>query len=344
MSWPTKLPAATAHLVSDVQAQLSLEHSGIAVIAAWQTQRIAELVQWLLDHVPWWRERLGAQVNLGDWESLPVLSRFELQKMVALNGPAHVPDHHGSISPYHPAGPPGVPARFYTSSFNQRMLEHAFYADNQRQGRNPYAGQACISDDIPLHAGTHIAVEPSLDNGSGPQALRLLNLFTTSEHLQWLRELRPTYLTATSQWLAMALDEARKQRLVLPEIRQLLSYGGTVSTSLRNKARNQLGASIRHRYTCLECGPLAFQCPRSDDYFHVAVGNVLLEVVDDAGKRRTAQGDDGTAQDGRVLVTALHQYASPLLRHDIGDRAVLHAHCPGCALDAPTLSRLRQNV
>jgi phenylacetate-CoA ligase len=323
---------------------LALERSGNVVIAAWQTQRVAELVQWLLNKVPWWRERLGPQVNLAAWGALPILSRLELRKMVAVHGAAAVPEHHGSVSSYHQAGPPGGVARFYTTAFNQRMVDHAFYADHQRQMRNPYASHACISDDIPLHEGSHIAVAPTLENGSGPQALRQLGLFTRLQHMQWLQREKPTYLTATPQWLEAALDETQKRRMALPEIRQLLTYGANASATLRAKARKQLGASVRHRHTSLECGPLAFQCPRSDDYFHVAVGNVLLEVVDAAGKPCVATKDGATVAPGRVLVTALHQYATPMLRHDIGDSAVLHAQCPGCGLEVTALSRLRQGV
>lgn len=344
MNWPAELPASTVHRVTDAQAQLALERSGTTLIAAWQTQCVAELLQWLLDSVPWWRERLGPQVNLGHWRALPILNRMELRKMVAVHGAAPVPQHHGSVSAYHLAGPPGGVVRFYTSAFSQRMVDHSFYADHQRQARNPYASHACISDDIPLHEGRHIAVAASLENGSGPQALRQLGLFTRMEHMQWLQSEKPTYLTATPQWLEAALDETQRRRMALPEIRQLLTYGATVPTTLRTKARKQLGASVRHRYTCLECGPLAFQCPRSDDYFHVAVGNVMLEVVNDAGKPCVAVKDGATAPSGQVLVTALHQYATPMLRHDIGDSAVLHAACPGCGLEVPTLSHLRQGV
>jgi phenylacetate-CoA ligase len=162
--------------------------------------------------------------------------------------------------------------------------------------------------------------------------------------VRWLQETRLTYLTVTPQVLDDLLDEARSLRLKLPEVRQILTYGAQVSDKLRSKARKQLGASVRHRYTCLECGPLAYQCPRSDDHFHVAVGNVLLEVVDDSGKVLAPSADAEHAQTGRVLVTALHQYATPMVRHDIGDSAALHSRCPGCGLEVPSLSQLRQGV
>lgn len=342
MTWPTTAPAATVQRVADAQAHLALERSGNAAIAAWQTQRLTDLVQWLLDHVPWWQTWLGPQVNLSQWEALPILTRLDLRKMVAVHGAASVPEHHGAVSPYLLAGPPGGAVRFFTTAFNQRMVDHAFHADHQRHSRNPYAAQGCIAEDIPLHEGKHIAVVPSLENGCGLQLLRQLHLFTKLEHIRWLQEAQLTYLTVMPQTLEELLDEARSLRLKLPEVHQILTYGAQVSAKLRSKARKQLGASVRHRYTCLECGPLAFQCPRSDDYFHVAVGNVLLEVANDNGKPLPVSVNGEHAHTGRVLVTALHQYVTPLLRHDIGDTAALHTQCPGCDLEVPTLSQLRQ--
>lgn len=344
MTWPSVMAGPTVQRVADAQAQLALERSGMAVISDWQTQRVTELVQWLLDHVPWWREWLGAQVDLRRWDALPILSRQSFRVMLERHGPARVPEHHGAISSYFRAGPPGAPAHFHTSAFNQRMIDHAFYADHQRQARNPYALQACISEDIPTHEGTHLEIAANLDQGVGIQLLRQIKLFTRLEHLRWLQAIAPTYLTTTPQFLEDLLDKARTSGIALPEIRQVLTYGAHVSSRLRSKARRQLGARVRHRYTCMECGPLAFQCPRSDDFFHVAVGNVMVEIANDDGQSMASSVGIENAVKGRVIVTALHQYATPMVRHAIGDTAALHSQCPGCHLEVPTLSQLHQGA
>lgn len=338
MTWPSDLPGGAVQRAVNAHAHLTLERSGNASIAAWQRLRLSELVDWLVKQVPWWRARLGPNFSLEDWPDLSELSRFALRNMAATHGPAPVPEHHGSVTSFYVAGPPGAPARYFTSAFSQVLVDHAFYADHRRQGRNPYALQACISEDIPAHDGTHIEVPASIESGTGVQVIRSMALFTKRAHMQWLHTLEPAYLTTPPAWLDAALDQALSDGAPLPEMRQVLTYGANVSNKLRSKVRQQLGASVRHRYTCLECGPLAFQCPRSDDYFHVAVGNALVEVVQDNG----TIAEEGVQ--GRVLVTALHQYATPMLRHDIGDRAALHHHCPGCGLVAPALSQLVQSA
>ncbi len=42
---------------------------------------------------------------------------------------------------------------------------------------------------------------------------------------------------------------------------------------------------------------------------------------------------------GRLLVTHLHSYATPLIRYDIGDFGKLHDQCP-CGHDGPTISHI----
>ena len=348
MSWPDDGEGASIQRVVDSQAFLALEHSGLGNIAQWQTLQLNALAQWLFEQVPWWRERLGAGVDAAHWARLPILSRFELRNMVALHRAAPVPDGHGAVSGaqrngVHTGGA-SAGAHYFISTLAQRLINHAFYADHQRQGRNPFLPHACIADDIPLHSGEHIVNEASLAHAQGPQALRNVELFTKAQHVHWIARQQPAYLTVRPDWFEVALVHAVANKQPLPEIRQLLTFGATATDSLRRKARQWLGASVRHRYTCPECGPLAFQCPHSDAHHHVAVGNVKLEVVDDAGQLLPVAGDDTAPVPGRVLVTALHQYATPLVRYDTGDVAALHAGCPGCGLAVPTLSKLRQNV
>lgn len=342
--WPHAVDGPAVQRVVDTQALLALEQSPRDVILAWQTEHLTNLIQWLLDQVPPWRQRLGPRVDLDAWERVPILSRFLLHHMAQALGAASVPRHHGAIAPVTGGADHPGSSRYFISAFAQRLVNHAFHADHQRQGRNPFLTQACISDDVPLHSEEHIAVEASQTQGLGRQALRNFGLFSKAQHMQWIAAQRPDYLTVRPDWFEVALVHAVANKEPLPEIRQLLTFGATATDSLRRKARKWLGASVRHRYTCPPCGPLAFQCPQSDDYHHVAVGNVRLEVVDEAGRLLPLATPTLAPKVGRVLVTALHQYATPLVRYDTGDHAALHDGCPGCGLAVPALSDLRQNV
>ena len=85
-------------------------------------------------------------------------------------------------------------------------------------------------------------------------------------------------------------------------------------------------------YSSQEVGYIALECPAGDTY-HVQSENVLVEVLDDEG-RHCQPG-----QVGRVVVTALHNFALPLLRYDIGDYAEVGEPCP-CGRGLPVLNRI----
>ena len=84
--------------------------------------------------------------------------------------------------------------------------------------------------------------------------------------------------------------------------------------------REAWGLRLVDMYSAKEAGYLALQCP-DHDHYHVQEENVLLEVLDGQG-RPCAPGETG-----RVVVTALHKFAMPLIRYDIGDYAIVGEPC-----------------
>src|SRR3712207_4590492 len=118
-----------------------------------------------------------------------------------------------------------------------------------------------------------------------------------------------------------------------PRLEQIMTVGETVTPELRQRARSVLGASIRDQYSCEEVGPLAFQCPHSDEHYHVAATNAFVEVLDDSGHPCPP------GEVGRVIVTGLHNYASPAIRYELGDLAAWQQGCV-CGHAGPVLTNL----
>lgn len=77
---------------------------------------------------------------------------------------------------------------------------------------------------------------------------------------------------------------------------------------------------------------MGLQCPLHE-HLHVQAENVLLEVLDESGQP-CPQGVIG-----RIVVTALHNFATPLIRYDIGDRGELGPPCP-CGRGLPVLTKV----
>ena len=157
-----------------------------------------------------------------------------------------------------------------------------------------------------------------------------------SEQLQWLAKVNPHYLISHPSNLRAMLMQAGDTMSRLTNLQQLRTVGEQVAPELRAMARELTGRSLVDSYTSQELGYIALQCPLYEHY-HMLSDSVLVEVV----------REDGTAcevgETGRVLVTSLHNYVTPLIRYEVGDMAQLGAPC-SCGRGLPVLSRIQGRV
>jgi len=148
-----------------------------------------------------------------------------------------------------------------------------------------------------------------------------------------LKQHRPHYLSANASVAeALAKFALEHDAHDLPRMEAILLTGESVDEQLRTDCRAAFGAKIINRYSCEEIGWLALQCPKHE-HLHVLSANILLEIVDADGKP-CAPG-----QPGRVLITALHSEAMPLIRYDIGDVAEWGEACD-CGIQLPVIRRI----
>jgi hypothetical protein len=99
------------------------------------------------------------------------------------------------------------------------------------------------------------------------------------------------------------------------------------------EALAEIGVPSLSNYSAGEMGPIAFECRERQGFYHVAHSNVVVEVDD----QLTTTFNGVTV--GRLLVTHLHSYATPIIRYDLGDFGQLESRCP-CGHDGPTLSNI----
>jgi phenylacetate-CoA ligase len=154
--------------------------------------------------------------------------------------------------------------------------------------------------------------------------------------LDWLERKRPDYLTSFPSNFRALIEHARRTGRSLPPVRELRTVGETLAPEDRALLAEAWCTRITDMYTCEEAGYLALQCPDQPGY-HVQAEHVILEVLDDAG-RPCAPGEIG-----RVVLTDLHNFATPFIRYAIGDLAEVGAPCP-CGRGLPTLRRIAGRV
>jgi phenylacetate-CoA ligase len=332
--WPERLDAHLAALLVDARWIAHLDRQPLESVQAWQTQRVAQLLTHATRHSPWWRQRLtglGRRITLAD---VPVTGREDYRASIeTVGGPLPLPPEHGS--PVHEAtsGSTGVAVEFYSSSLAKRLVDAEWHHDDVRQGRRSAALRAELSGRVPEHAGEHTRarIHPLL--GGGEVLKRRLHQFSIEAHADWLSRVGVPYFSTLPVALSGILDVYEGGTVAPPRIEQVLTFGETVDPALRRRTRAMLGATIRDRYSCEEVGAIAFQCPHSDENYHIASSNVVVEILDDGG--HSCPPDTI----GRIVVTGLHNYASPVVRYELNDLAAWQPRC-ACGRAEPVLTQL----
>jgi phenylacetate-CoA ligase len=168
-----------------------------------------------------------------------------------------------------------------------------------------------------------------------------LNSFRTTSadmrrYVEIINRKRPVLVRGYAGSLYELARFVKAQRLRLVSPRVIYSSAETLTPAMRQVIEEVFGAPVFDFYGSREVGAIAGQCERGA--MHLFVFNNWVEVVDEKNQ------PVGPGQQGRILVTTLHNYAMPLIRYDIGDTAVLgDAYCP-CGSNLPTLSRLTGRV
>jgi phenylacetate-CoA ligase len=153
---------------------------------------------------------------------------------------------------------------------------------------------------------------------------------SVEELCQWLREFDPHYLLALPSTLEALITELLHTGSPLRQLHGLRTLSETVHPRLREAAHRALGVAIHDSYTSQEGGIMATQCPEAGSY-HVSE-TILLEVLDASGK------PCGIGETGRVVITDLLNFVTPLIRYEIGDYAEVGAPC-ACGRGLPVIQR-----
>lgn len=133
--------------------------------------------------------------------------------------------------------------------------------------------------------------------------------------------------------LSLLVDELAKSGPAPETIRHVRTIAEMVSEELRAKVKGYFaGLDVEDLYSSEEAGIIAAQCPDCGRY-HVMAETLIVEVVNDAGAR-CREGEVG-----KVLVSDLTNFATPVIRYEIGDYAEVGG-TPACGRGLPVLNRI----
>lgn len=308
-----------------------------------QFRQLRHLAAFAAEHSPHFRQRLqeagltaAAIHDMAALRRLPLLTRRCLQQQLeALDCRSHIPAH-APFMQTKTSGSSGEPVVVYRSAVQhafwmaQTIREHQWH---QRDISGTLAAiRANLPDNKPL-TGSDWGPPLGLFYNTGPAAALPVDTDIAAQ-IAWLHRVQPDYLLVYPNNLAALLDAVEAGKLQLPRLKQLRTIGETVSAELRGRVNTLLGVTVADVYSSQEVGVIACQCPVSGDY-HV-MEHLLVEVLDTQGNPCAA------GETGRVVITDIYSFATPLLRYDIGDYAEAgEAGLCACGRGMQTLRRIR---
>ena len=307
-------------------------------LEAYQANLLGPLVLHAHSNVPFYRNRLaslcsGADVNLENWHTIPILTRTDVQQNLKGLAAERVPPYMGDTKHGETSGSSGRPIRYLVNELasvaSLGTTDRAFRWWNF-DGNKPMASFVARHGDNARppdgkvetgwrvgSAGTHHMLDLSAD---------------TNTQLEWLCKRRPSYLTAHSFVLNEVAKLASRRRLDL-RLERIISIGTVLTDDIRSACEEAFGVQPIDQYGAQETGLLACECPWCG-HFHINAETALVEILDPNGR----PSPPGTA--GRVVVTAFYNYAMPLIRYELGDFAVVGPQKLKCPIKLPTLAKV----
>ena len=303
------------------------------------------LLRHAFECVPFYGKRLGAADYSPDtpldeesWLKLPLLKRENIQLAGKELWSRALPKSHGKTKKIVTSGSTGKPVELLasglTSTFWNLFTVRDFFWRRcdlsgklaairyDRTGSAPYPNGAALPN---WGAGFASAIS------TGPS--NFLSIETpVAQQAEWLARQDADYLITHPSNLEALVRHCAESNIELKRLREVETLSELLPPHLRALCRKHWNVPLVDMYTTQEAGYLALQCPEHPHY-HIQSENVILEILDQSG-RPCAAGETG-----RVVVTDLHNFATPLIRYDIGDYAQADGPCD-CGRGLPVITKI----
>jgi len=310
-----------------------------------QFKQLENLVDHAFNTVPYYQESFktagfipGTSALKDVWSGIPILKREQIQQAGDLLKSKEIPSQHGKTFSIWTSGSTGSPIRVIgtgVTSFLWKALTLREHTWHRRDLSATLAAIRYFAEDIAL--GPDGVSEKIWGQATGQVYdtgdCQILNIKTPIDiQADWLIRHDPEYLlTFPSNLQALAKYFIEKD-LKLSNLRGVSTLSETLGSDVRDMVRQAWGVGLQDMYSTQEAGYLAIQCPEHEHY-HVQAENIFLEVLNDDDEPCKA------GEVGRVIVSTLHNFATPLIRYETGDYAEVGETCP-CGRGLPVLKRI----
>lgn len=274
-------------------------------------------------------------IDMASWASIPLLTRSDVQSAGDTLRSRQLPPSHGNVFTTQTSGSTGQNVVVYGTDLTQHFwnaltIREHFWHQRSLEGMHAII-RVLENSSHGRQMNPDWGTPFSLIWQTGPSAM--LSLLTdVRDQVNWLKHITPRYLLTYPSNLSALLEIFDRAGERLPGLSQVRTIGETVTPDIREACLRVWGVPVVDMYSSQEVGYIALQCPEEDCY-HVQAENLLVEILDDNGTPCQP------GETGQVVVTALHNFASPLIRYAIGDYAEVAEPCR-CGRGLPAIRRI----
>lgn len=351
LSWPPFLATPPARLQDVVRGLGESQRWPAAQLAAGTQSQLMLLLEWAASNVPYYSRTGSLKAALRilrrsperfeeQWLQLPLLTKASLHgEGPALNAPM-VPHLHLPLIEVRTSGSTGIPVEIRTTAVTRMIWdalgvrEHAWH---QRDfSRRLGAIRFCLRNDRSPQGVDRASWGPPVSelHRTGPASV--IHIGEPLDRLvAWLRRFNPHYLL-TYPSIAAALLETLGPAGKPPALEEIRLMAEPLDTELENRLASAWGVRVSETYTSNECGQIAFRC-REYNSLHAQSEAIFVEILNERGLR-CAPGEAG-----QVVLTPLHNLATPLIRYQIGDIATVGEACR-CGRASPVIRQVLGRV
>jgi phenylacetate-coenzyme A ligase PaaK-like adenylate-forming protein len=333
-----------AHRIIGHIASIDLiENGDKAARANWQRKQLSNLTNHAYMRSEFWRRRIPSGVGRQDiLQNMPVLTRTDVALQVRTEGSLFGDKKKAGIATYETTGSTGTPLKVFICEQNgyyniTRSFAQFFFDDLPLDENRVLISPVIRADDL--------VKQKTVLHSSGPEwAGPLSKIYQNGSNkvvrfnqdidglIEEISKDRVGYLVCHSRVVEHLLNHGGPDLVKGLGVKLWIHASDYRSRDVVEKMK-QIGIPSLSNYSSGEIGPIAFECKTNEGYYHVAHSNVILEC----DQRQTTTFEGETV--GRLLITHLHSYATPLIRYDIGDFGKLHEQCP-CGHDGPAVSHI----
>lgn len=271
--------------------------------------------------------------TLEDFTKLPILSKESVRQDPRAFVSEKIPSSKLQVG--YTSGSTGKPMRYFLTreSFSRKWafvarlrmwagIENPLYPRRaQFTGRDVFGGATGAPTRINLPGNslllstTHIREE------------------TVGSYLDAIRAWNPVLIDGYPSALRVLVRLARERRLEIPRIPVVITTAETLDDEARLEIEQGFQGKVFNQYSASEPSCFWSDCEAGNMHVHPESG--ISEIVRDDGTPA------GPGEEGRILMTTFLNPAMPLIRYDIGDRAIVAktSDCP-CGRQMPVVERV----